>query len=333
MGIVPPILVGEQTSSITAVFVDSNKKQYQVQVGSPIPIPLKPFVPDPNVVYGYSLKNGILYYYSSTDGAPIQSIFKGVWNLKSTNLLTPQQQEVQVANQTAIATPPPNLSDGGIYASPTGVEIQIPIKIPVPDGYISVPVVTSNINQLTAGLTQSTGGIYTDTDTGVSVQIPQFVNVPSNYVPADSLASGTAALQAEADKLNPPVVGSGIASIVGKILLAVGVVGVSYIGYLFITDPGKVRKYVEEFDSLKTLAVDASQMLIAIVIVVGISFVSYEFWQAYENTGTFGGAIGELTADVIETLVGAVVTATETLASDAWEAIKSGLKEILPNWL
>jgi hypothetical protein len=116
--------------------------------------------------------------------------------------------------------------------------------------------------------------------------------------------------------------------IIAGIIGAVGVLGVSYIGYLYVTNPQEITTFISRFDQLKSIVVDTAVLSVAIATIVGISFVSYEFLKAYEITGTITGAIGSLTADTIEVLISAIVEAAETLFLDAWSAIKS----FLDNW-
>lgn len=122
-------------------------------------------------------------------------------------------------------------------------------------------------------------------------------------------------------------------TLVGSIIGVVGVAGVSYIGYLYITNPTGFRHYAENLHSLIGIGIDIGYFMILCAIIAGISFIGYEFFNAYNQTGSVSGAIGLLTADTIEVLVSAIVDAVEVLVSDAWNFAWGEIQSVVPSWL
>lgn len=115
---------------------------------------------------------------------------------------------------------------------------------------------------------------------------------------------------------------------VAAIIGVIGAAGVVYVGYLYVMKPQEIKRFIERFDQLKTIVVDGALLAIAISIIIGISFVSYEFWKAYDEAGSVPGALGLMASNIIEVFVKGVVQAAETLFIDAWEAFK----EFWSNW-
>jgi hypothetical protein len=120
---------------------------------------------------------------------------------------------------------------------------------------------------------------------------------------------------------------------VGKVIAIIGAAGVAYVGYLYITSPKGFRDYAEKLHELTGIVIDFSYMLIILAVVAGLSFVAYEFFNAYNQTGSVVSALAQLTAATIETLVSAIVDAIEVLAKDAWNFAWGEVKEVVPSWL
>ena len=120
---------------------------------------------------------------------------------------------------------------------------------------------------------------------------------------------------------------------VGKVIAVIGAAGVAYVGYLYITSPKGFRDYAEKLHELTGIVIDFGYMLIILAIIAGLSFVAYEFFNAYNQTGSVVGALAQLTAATIETLVSAIVDAIEVLAKDAWNFAWGEVKEVVPSWL
>jgi len=120
---------------------------------------------------------------------------------------------------------------------------------------------------------------------------------------------------------------------VGKVIAVIGAAGVAYVGYLYITSPKGFRDYAEKLHELTGIVIDFGYMLIILSIVAGISFIAYEFFNAYNQTGSVVGALAQLTAATIETLVSAIVDAIEVLAKDAWNFAWGEVKDVVPSWL
>lgn len=122
-------------------------------------------------------------------------------------------------------------------------------------------------------------------------------------------------------------------TMVGSIIGVIGVAGVSYVGYLYLTNPTGFKNYAERLHSLIGIGIDLGYFTILLAIIVGISFISYEFFNAYSQTGTVAGALGKLTVDVIEVLVSAIVDAVETIVSDAVSFVGGEVKSVIPSWM
>jgi hypothetical protein len=187
-----------------------------------------------------------------------------------------------------------------------------------------------------AYLPTTTGGWYEDPTTGTKYLLASGQAIPPTYITTSSPngPNDPTGNQVDPNGQNRETpydiatkmsnsTSSTVIPTIAKILGLLGVAGVSYVGYLYLFKPQEIRTFIMKFDELKTLIVDSAQMAIAVATIIGISFVSYEFWISYEKTGTFGGAIGDLTAKTIETLVEAGIDAIETLFLDAWEAFKT----------
>lgn len=255
------------------------------------------------------------------------------------------------------AAPNYQVSRGGFYiAVPTGARLLLPPGMPIPPGWLpdtgtptptppvpaaQVPAVAqqvvavsypgadpsqslpsdpstwTEVNSDDPTLPVSQGGLYVSGD-GKAIDLPPGTPIPADWKPITSVVNlepmpgGGASPQ-----------GVSIPTIL-KIVGVVGVAGIAYLGYLAVTNPEGARFFLSRFTELKGLVVDSSQLLIALGVIGAIGFVSYEFIGAYESEGSVAGALGKLTADVIETMVMAIVSAIEDLVKDAanWVADK-----------
>lgn len=255
-----------------------------------------------------------------------------------------------------VAAPSYAVSKGGFYlAANTGARILLPPGMPIPPGWTpdvgtpaptapvpaaQVPTVAQSVIAQTLPLvgsttpdqwtpvntddpTQpvSTGETYVSGD-GKSIVVPKGTPVPADWKPITSVVD-----------LEPmPGGGSSSTTItfptILKIMGVLGAVGLGYLTYLAVAHPSQARAFLAGFTEFKDLVVDSSQLLIALGIISGIAFVSYEFIGAYQATGSVAGAIGKLTADVIETMVMAVVDALEQLAKDLGSWISDEVSKI-----
>src|SRR3990172_9235576 len=162
-----------------------------------------------------------------------------------------------------------------------------------------------------------------------------------NFTPAEAAAAATVETDPTAPVLPPAFIPSAISAptstipweTVGKVIAVIGAAGVAYVGYLYVTSPKGFRDYAERLSELTGIVIDLGYMLIILAIIAGLSFVAYEFFNAYSETGSVAGAIGKLTADTIETLVSAIVDAIEELAKDAWNFVWGEVSSVFPSWL
>ncbi len=120
---------------------------------------------------------------------------------------------------------------------------------------------------------------------------------------------------------------------VSKVIAVIGAAGVAYVGYLYITSPKGFRDYAEKLHELTGIVIDLGYMMIILAIIAGLSFVAYEFFNAYNETGSVVDALGQMTAATIETLVSAIVDAIEVLAKDAWNFVWGEVSTVVPSWL
>lgn len=227
--------------------------------------------------------------------------------------------------------PPPDLSaadnvvsPGGYYTmvgAPTYMYIYIPTGALVPSGFKIV-----NAGPQIADLPKSVGGYYTKGDESANIYILEGGNVPPGY---------TLYVKSPPPP-PPPKYNSNLPDawqLAANIGAVVGVAGISYLGYLYIFKPSEIRAFIVRFEELKTLVVDSSQMLVAIGILVALSFFSYEFAVSYANKGTFTGAIADMIARGIEEFVTIFFDVLGDLIKEAWDFVIGEIKSILPSWL
>lgn len=179
----------------------------------------------------------------------------------------------------------------------------------------------------------SPGGWYLS-NTGVSMYVNKGDLVPVTWN-WDTVKNAAPALTPLVPAVQPQT-----STLVDKIAYAVGIlgaVGVAYVGYLYVMKPNEIRYFLERFNELKCLFVDSAQLLAAIAVIAGISFVSYEFFTSYSKTGTFGGALGDMTARALEELAVIIIDVFEQLGKDLWDWFKKELEDlwntIKPSWL
>jgi len=261
-------------------------------------------------------------------------------------------------------------STGTYYTDPiSGTSTYISAGATVPPGWVltaSIPIdtvvtqnggstpVTRQTNKHKAGGPVTSGTQTNDVPVGYEtyslpngkyIVVPAGLQHPASWVLLNTGAGGGSNNQTDVGAnvspwgiedlvpmpVAPPDTNAGIG--LGTILALLGLGGIIYIGYMFWFHPNSVRAAVKAFDEFKVLFVDASQLLIALATIAALSFVSYEFWAAYQDTGSIAGALGQLAANIIETFALAFVDALEQLLKDAWNAIVKDIKSILPSWL
>ena len=294
---------------------------------------------------------------------PTYSVSKGVRTLVA---LTAPAPKPPGPVSSLPATPPTDdntkapsyaVSRGGFYvAGTTGVRMYLAPGMPVPTGWYpdtgtiaptapvpaaQVPTVAQAVIAQMVPLAGSTtpdewvpvntddptqpvssGETYVSGD-GKAVVVPKGTPIPADWKPITSVVD------------LEPMPGGGVVISKGwdfttlfKVLGVVGVAGLAYLTYLAVAHPAQARAFLAGFTEFKDLVVDSSQLLIALGIISGIAFVSYEFIGAYQATGSVAGAIGQLTADVIETMVMAVVDALEQLIKDAAQWVSNEVSSI-----
>lgn len=222
-------------------------------------------------------------------------------------------------------TPMPQTSVGGMYLNiKTGQQEFFATGAVVPGDYV-------------AGQGEvSLGKTYIEVATGKVTFFPVGTYVPYTWVRVDDF-SGPPEPVTELPKLNPtvdtsPKVVTTTTPLFDKIATAIGILGaagVAYVGYLYVMRPNEIKQFIIRFRELKELFVDSAQLMAAIATIAGISFVGYEFFVSYSKTGTFGGALGDMTARALEEMVTIIIEVFETLAKDLWNWFKN---EIVNLW-
>lgn len=99
--------------------------------------------------------------------------------------------------------------------------------------------------------------------------------------------------------------------LVAKIAAVVGAGGLAYVSVLIITNPDKAKRYLSRFYEFRDMIVTGAVLAVAFAIIGLSSFIAYEFYAAYQQTGTIGGALGLLTAKTLEELVKILVEVLE----------------------
>lgn len=219
---------------------------------------------------------------------------------------------------------------GTVFALP-GSEIPS-TWLPSPVAYDSSKAILIQNN---VSLSPEGGGWYSDLQ-GNPTFVPGGIPVPvgwrTTYAPTNStIGTGIdpAFDPSKAQGNAPPTTKTYFADTVSMVLGVIGMAGVGYIGYLFVTNPAAIRVYVEDLSKVKDLAIDVAAIAAAIAFLAGISFFNYEFFKAYEDTGSVAGALGQLTADTITIIVETIVTAAETLLKDLFNSVSSGVSTVI----
>lgn len=335
------------------VFIDSKGKvKVTLLPNQIVPPAYRPNSNDPQLTFIYivpSMRN-LMLPLPPTIPPPVGAIYVGYTNNTPKAATVNPNPPAQTIDWSPVNSDDPSIpvSPGQNYITPSGMTIYIAQGQPIPADWKAAGQITNleamptfpvpppeqnpddwtPVNSDDPTLPVSPGQNYVSGD-GKTIYLAAGTLIPAGWLPITSLVDLEPMPTFPDDNTSS---GSGTLpnawQIAAKIGTVIGVVGISYVGYLYLFKPAEIRHFLVRYEELKTLIVDTSQMLIAIGILVAISFVSYEFAVSYAAKGTFVGAIADMIARGIEEFVTILFDVLGDLIKEAWEYIVDSIKDV-----
>jgi hypothetical protein len=155
------------------------------------------------------------------------------------------------------------------------------------------------------------------------IELPTGGTTTANKLPTDGSSSGSSSSFSWGG-----ITTSSTLRLVGEIAAVVGIAGLGYVGYLIVVDPSAAQAYLGRFEELKGLIVNGALIIGAMAFIGALGFVVIEFMAAYQQAGSIGGALGLLTADILETFVTALIELTKELFSELGDFIDAEVSSL-----
>jgi hypothetical protein len=257
---------------------------------------------------------------------------------------TPSPAAQQVATPTSIPSTPAlgvaQVSDGSTYLNPSGGQlIQVPQGQPVPDLWVkqtTPPAADANVIQapfapIPVGDNNiSTGETFVNPGNGAYVNVPAGNVVPNAWmrVPDTEIPPSANVIQGQdvAGVTQQAMQQAQLTKTITMILTGVGIAGATWLGYQIVTNPAMAAEILKKYTVLKDFVTSSAQIATALLVIVGISFGSYEFFSFYEaNDGDIAATVGDMLSSALvialEATAEGIIDLVKKLAEAIWDAI------------